>query len=181
MLGKALAVRARRLNGTAMNTKQSAARRPSRLAFSSRRRLVTYVVGLGVWTSGALWVFFNYFMRSEGRFGIEDHPLQRWWLVLHGAFSFASLWIFGLIWSAHVVTGWNARWRRGSGGTLVGIIFLLTITGYALYYLTGRDSRSWTSLVHWIIGLGAMAVFLIHWLSRAKPRTNSSSMQSRSL
>ena len=69
------------------------------------RRLALYVVGCGVWTSGALWLLFHYLLVQQGEFGPKISTLEPWWLKLHGAFAFATLWIFGLLWGVHVTLG----------------------------------------------------------------------------
>ncbi len=131
------------------------------------RRYTLYVISIGTFLTGLLWILYHYFMRTEGPFGFKSHPLEVWWLKAHGAFSFAAMWMFGVLWSVHILRGWNARWRRWSGGTVTGIALVLIITGYLLYYLESRDWREWTSVVHWVLGLIALAFFFIHWLSKS--------------
>jgi hypothetical protein len=134
------------------------------------RRYTLYGVCMGVWLTGAVWLIYHYFLRTQGRFGLVNNPLEVWWLRLHAAFSFWAIWMFGLLWGIHIVRGWNANWRRWSGGTVVGFAAVLILTGYGLYYITGESWRSWTSLTHWILGLAALAVFFVHWLSKSMPR-----------
>jgi hypothetical protein len=134
------------------------------------RRWTVYGVSLGVWLSGAVWLIYHYFMRTEGRFGIQAHPAEVWLLRAHGIFSFWTVWIFGLLWSIHIVRGWKADWKRWSGGFITGFAFVLTITGLGLYYIGGQIWREWTSLIHWVLGLAAVVPFLIHWLSKAVPK-----------
>ncbi|MDR3506604.1 MAG: hypothetical protein P4L64_01775 [Caulobacteraceae bacterium] len=136
-----------------------------------RRRLVVYGVTLGVWASGVLWLVFHNFLAHRGAFGLEANPLEPWWLKLHGAFAFAALWLFGLIWGAHVVGGWTSHRRRWSGGVLFGLFVLLIVSGYLLYYAGDDSLRAKVSLIHWIIGLGAPVLFLWHRLApgRIKP------------
>lgn len=139
------------------------------LRLPRRRRYTFYFIGIGVFVTGLLWIFYHYFMRTEGPFGFRNHPLEVWWLKLHGAFSFGSLWMLGVLWAIHIVRGWNMRWRRWSGGTLSGVALALIITGYGLYYIEGRDWREWTSVTHWIIGLVSFVLFFVHWLSKSLP------------
>jgi hypothetical protein len=73
-----------------------------------------------------------------------------------------GLWLFGLLWHHHIARGWENSLRRGTGGTLFGLIAWLALTGCALYYIGNDTARSWTSLAHWTIGLGALGAFLLH-------------------
>jgi len=137
------------------------------LRFAKSRRYTIYFISIGVFVTGVLWLIYHYFLREMGPFGYRNNPLELWWLKLHGGFSFASLWVFGLLWSVHILRGWNMRWRRWSGGALVVTMVLLTITGWGLYYFDSREWREWTSIVHWVIGLLALALFFMHWLSKS--------------
>ena len=139
------------------------------LRLTRNRRLAVYIVGLGVWVTGVLWLIFHYFFETEGPFGYESHPLEKTWLILHAGFSFAAVWVFGMLWAIHIVRGWNMKWRRKSGGTMVGVLFVLTISGYALYYIDSQEVDDWTAIFHWVVGLAALVLFFIHWLSKSRP------------
>jgi hypothetical protein len=129
---------------------------------SRSRRLWIYGVGVGLWCTGALWLLFHYFVVHNGDFGPGPHPIEPWWLKLHGAFAFTGIWMFGLLWGVHVVKGWGGERRRLSGGLLVGLTIWLTLSGYLLYYAGNEDLRSVISLLHWVIGLACPASFLVH-------------------
>lgn len=146
--------------------------RPERgpLKMPKVRRWTVYFVSFGVWLTGGVWLIYRYFLRTEGKFGQVRDPLEAYWLKAHGLFSFWTIWVFGLLWSVHVLRGWNARWQRWSGGWLVAFTFILTITGYMLYYVDNTEWRAGTSYVHWSLGLIALIVFLCHWLSKALPK-----------
>jgi len=145
--------------------------RPERgpLRLTRNRRVALYVTAVGVWITGALWLIYHYFMQTEGPFGFQSHPLEKTWLELHAAFAFSSIWIFGMLWAIHIVRGWNMNWRRWSGGAMVAVMLALTISGYMLYYVESQLTADWTSIFHWVLGLAALAFFLIHWLSKSRP------------
>ena len=135
-----------------------------------RRRWTVYVLSLALWITGAAWVYFEYFVRVVDEFGFENaHPQQSWWMIAHGFVALGGLWIFGVLWPAHVKGGWKKRLRRKSGGTLWGITVWLALSGCALYYTGNETLRSWLSLLHWTIGLATLIVFLVHFReSKAK-------------
>tara|TARA_R110000868_G_scaffold207285_6_gene456287 strand:- start:892 stop:1356 length:465 start_codon:yes stop_codon:yes gene_type:complete len=141
------------------------------LRLSRSRRLTLYVTFAGVWITGVLWLIYHYFLQTEGPFGFQNNPLEKTWLQFHAAFSFVAIGLFGMLWAIHIVRGWNMNWRRWSGGTMVGVMVVLTISGYALYYVESQELDDITSVVHWSVGLAALGVFLIHWLSKSRPST----------
>jgi hypothetical protein len=134
------------------------------------RRVAIYMIGVGVWVTGVLWLLFHYFVVHRGPFGPTVSPLEAWWLTLHGAFAFGAIWIVGVLWGVHIPVGWSGRRRHLSGGLLVGILAWLIISGYLLYYLGDEQLRAATSFTHWLIGLIVPIGFLVH---RLKRRQNS--------
>ena len=128
------------------------------------RRWTIYAIGLGLWLSGILWLVYHYFERQQTDFGPAPHPLEHWWLALHGLFAFASLLVFGMLWSAHVVGAWKTKRHRVSGGAVFGVLLVLIVSGYLLYYPAGDDALSTTALIHWAIGLALPMPFLWHRL-----------------
>jgi hypothetical protein len=132
-------------------------------ALPVRRRRALHWISVGVWVTGGVWLIYKYFIRVTDDFGFESpHPLQHWWLIAHAGFSFAAVWMFGVLWPGHVLRGWRMKTRRPTGGTLFGVIAWLTLSGYALYYVASETLRSWTSILHWVVGLVAIVPFLLH-------------------
>jgi hypothetical protein len=130
---------------------------------SAKRRRAVHAASIGIWLTGAVWLVFKYFVTSTDSFGFEGpHPLQKWWLIAHAAFSFWGVWLFGMLWPGHVLRGWRSHLKRPTGGTLFGVATWLTLTGCALYYIGNDTARSWTSILHWAVGLAALVAFLLH-------------------
>ena len=144
-----------------MNSSRSSARVG---ALPRRRRLTVYALSIAVWLTGAVWLYFKYFVRVTDEFGFDnEHPQQGWWMIAHAFASFGFIWIFGVLWPVHVKSGWKKKLRRPTGGTLWGITVWLTLSGCALYYIGNDAARSWVSILHWALGLGALVVFLLHF------------------
>ncbi len=137
------------------------------------QRYTLYGVSAGVWLTGAVWLVYHYFMQTEGPFGFQKHPVEVVSLEIHGVFSFASLWIFGVLGWTHILRGWTSNWKRWSGGALVAVIAILIVTGLGLYYFVDRQWREWTSLAHWVLGLAALVFFFVHWLSKSQAHRDS--------
>jgi len=134
--------------------------RPPRL--SRKRRFAVYAVALGIWATGAAWIVLHYFFARETEFGTSPHPLEFWSRAAHGAFGFASLWLFGLLWGSHMTDGWRSLRRRWSGSLMFVLFAWLVGSGYLLYYLGNDELIEVTALLHWSAGLLAPLPFLIH-------------------
>ena len=137
-----------------------------RARLSQRREMLVYVIFSVLWASGVGWLVFHNFLRQPGEFGELPHPSEAWWLRLHGAASFATLWLIGVLWAVHLVPAWKAR-RRASGIVLSVVLAVLVLSGYLLYYASGDEARGIIALVHWIIG-AALPLFVLPHVLRGR-------------
>lgn len=134
-------------------------------------RLWVVAAGLVCLASGVLWLLFHEFLQVEGEFGPAAHPLERWWLVLHGGTALVVAWVLGLIWLGHVRRGLQyGRYAVSGVGILLLILFLM-LSGWGLYYLGDDDWREWTATAHWVVGLG-VAVWLPYHAGFGRRRGN---------
>jgi hypothetical protein len=127
-----------------------------------RRKTSLYVALAVLFGSGILWLVFHYFLMRQGEFGMEPHPLEAWWLRLHGAAAFVVLWFAGLLWGTHARPNLTRRHWRGSGIIIVTLLALLAISGYLLYYAANDGLHDGARLVHWVLGLALAIPLLIH-------------------
>lgn len=123
--------------------------------------------------SGVLWLIFHYFFALKTEFGEGPHPLQQWWLKLHGLAAMATLIIFGSLLLGHIRRAWQHRQNRISGGSMVVMMIWLTLTGYALYYFASEESRPIISATHWLIGIAALPWLLLHIVSGRRSRNKT--------
>lgn len=123
-------------------------------------------VGAGIWVSGVGWLIVHYLFKPQVAFGFQSNSSEPWWLKVHGAAAFLSLWTGGLLWGLHVVRAWNERRLRWSGGTLFAMLVVLSATGYLLYYVADDRARELISLLHWVLGLAIPVVYLTHRIAK---------------
>lgn len=143
--------------------------RPPTIRLSVRHRRALYAVCALLWASGALWLVFHYFLRLPGDFGERPHPLEIWWLRLHGLFMLAMLVGIGSVLPVHARLGWQLRRNRGSGLAMKAFLLWLAATGYALYYFADDDNRGWLALLHWVLGLPLPCLLALHiWHGRRR-------------
>ena len=137
---------------------------------SHREQRLVYLICMLVWITGALWLFFHHFLRQPGEFGDNAHPLEAWWMKLHGLTAFAFLWLAGLLWGLHVKRAWPLRQRRWSGSGVFIIGGVLIATGYLLYYAGNETLRAGSSLLHWTFGLASPLLLAVHVLWHRRQR-----------
>jgi amino acid transporter len=126
-----------------------------------------YAAGSACFLTGILWLLFHYFIRHEGDFGPEAHPLEHIWLTLHGGAAIAMAWVFGLMWLGHIRRGWQKGRNLKSGITMASIMLTLIFSGWGLYYLSNEQWREYTGFIHWGLGLFAGLWLPIHiWRGR---------------
>lgn len=136
-------------------------RRPAKLV----RWQVQLLIWSGslLWSTGGIWLFLHHFYRVKGEFGPEANPLEPWMLRLHGLAMIVSLVGVGSLLVAHVWKGWSYRHQRVMGSLMTGIVGILVLSGYLLYYVGNEEVREWISLGHWLVGLLLPAIFILHY------------------
>lgn len=125
-----------------------------------RKTLVWAIFGL--WTSGVAWLAARFLFASETDFGLQVPEWAAKVLAVHGGAAMLSLVAFGAWLPVHVVPRLRQQCHRLTGFTQLGLLAILAVTGFGLYYVAGEDSRPAWSVIHWAAGLILPAVFLIH-------------------
>lgn len=135
-----------------------------------RSRRAVYGLSLLLLITGATWLALHTWMRIEGPFGPEHHPLEAWLMRLHGLLALPALLGLGALLPAHVWPAWRPRRRRNSGLALLSACGLLALGGWALYYVADEAARGWLSVSHWMLGLALPAIVLGHIIGARRER-----------
>ncbi|MBB5202196.1 DUF4405 domain-containing protein [Glaciimonas immobilis] len=112
--------------------------------------------------TGAAWLVAHYFMHVAGEFGETINPIEPWTMKLHGAAAMAALFFIGSLLNSHIRRANKAQRNRYSGWTMLALLALLTISGYALYYLASESTRPAWSIGHWTLGLAFPIMLILH-------------------
>lgn len=139
-----------------------------RLGPLSRRAV--YGLCLLLLITGAAWLVLHTWLRVEGPFGPEHHPLEVWLMRLHGLLALPALLGLGVLLPMHVWPAWRPRRRRTSGLVLLAACVLLALGGWALYYVADEMARPWVSVSHWVLGLALPALVLAHIIGARRER-----------
>ena len=145
---------------------------PQPIRFPKPHKNALYAAFVLLWLSGALWLGFHYFLRVMGEFGEVAHPLEIWWLRLHGLMAFFMLVGIGSVLPNHVRRAWQLRKNRWTGLGLSLMLLWLSFTGYALYYFSSDNNEAWLPLLHWIVGL-SLSLMLVWHIYRGRARTKT--------
>jgi hypothetical protein len=136
-------------------------------------RAATYVILGSLWLSGCVWLCLDRYFAVRGPFGTTPHPWAAPLLLWHGIIAVASLYLLGWMTARHVARWWPHHRRRLSGGTFAGCLVLLTVSGFALFFLTDEGWQQRTASLHDIVGLAVTVFGLQHgflWRRREGPR-----------
>lgn len=135
---------------------------PQPVRLGRRHELWVYGLAALLLLSGAGWLVAHYFLAIPTEFGDPHQPSEPWWLRLHGAAAMGFLVIVGTVLLNHVVRAWHLRSNHKSGLVFMGLLAAMVLTGYALYYFGGEETRPWISKAHWIAGLASAVALPIH-------------------
>ena len=109
----------------------------------------------------------NQFVVIDGDFVAQKHPMQKYFLMTHGASAFIIMTLFGAMLAAHFPKTWGLKKNRNTGVTLITIISIQMITAYGLYYLVLGEYRIYLIYGHLISGT-MLPIALIFHLIRIK-------------
>lgn len=140
--------------------------RARQIRLGSQHQAWVYVCVAALLLTGALWLLFHFFVSVKSEFGDTHHPLEVWWLKLHGFAAMGGLILFGSLMPVHIRTAWHQKRHRWTGGALVVVMSALALSGYGLYYAGNEEIRTWISNLHWVVGLALLVFLTIHVLQR---------------
>jgi hypothetical protein len=148
------------------------ARSPETIRLGYWHQFAVYSATAVLSVSGLLWLLYHYFLATPGDFGPQMHPLEPWWLRVHGAAAMAGLVVYGSLLPIHVRRAWSLGRNLLLGIAVISSMLLLTVTGYLLYYAGGEHARPVISLLHWIPGMLVPVLLAWHVISgRRETRT----------
>jgi hypothetical protein len=128
------------------------------------RRLAIYLVMGALWFSGCAWLVLDQFFESKGQFGMQPHPWERAILLAHGIIAILTMYLLGWVTARHVLRWWPGRLRRLSGGVLAAFFVLLSVSGFALFFVSDDRWQRSAAVAHDALGLGVTLFALQHWI-----------------
>jgi hypothetical protein len=135
---------------------------------SRRLRLCVFLLVGVLWLSGCLWLGLDQLFTKRGPFGATPHPWEPPTLLVHGVAAILSMFLFGWISARHVLRWWPGGMRRVSGGTLAAFLAVLTVTGFALFFLTDDASQRAAAVTHEVLGVAVTVSAIQHWFFRGR-------------
>jgi hypothetical protein len=127
-------------------------------------RLSAYAGVTALWLSGSVLLALQLWFRKPDEFGVLRHPLEPGLLTLHGVLAVAGVYLLGWLSARHVSEVWARAERRRSGVALLAALGVLTLSGFALFFLTGDALRADTTRLHDWLGALTLLPALAHWL-----------------
>jgi hypothetical protein len=128
---------------------------------SRRHRFLLYTASLVLFLSGISWAWIQH-LDEAGRAGDGLVRMKPWLIAVHGFSAMLFVLLLGTLLVGHVRRAWHARKNRKNGVFFLTAVCLLTLSGYALYYLGDENWRSATSNIHLWLGVVMPMLLLLH-------------------
>lgn len=89
---------------------------------------------------------------------LSNHML----MTVHGIAAIIFIYIFGYFTRCHVQVHLRSGRHLLSGLIMLGVLALISVTGFSLYYLGSEVIRLWTSDIHCLLGVVVPLALLAH-------------------
>ena len=151
------------------------------VTITSRHERWIYAALSFVYVTGVAWMVLRYGVNSGRDPDDVWRVVESWTLAAHGAAAMAALIAGGSMLAVHVPTGWKLSLNIASGVMMLGLLGILALTGWLLYYASGEGIRTWSSYLHMVAGAAGPLGLLWHLAYRNRVRRTSrqSERQSR--
>jgi hypothetical protein len=123
-----------------------------------------------LWSSGLAWIVLDLWFTRAGEFGVAPHPWQPPLLLIHGLVSVPVLYLVGWMSARHATLKWKMQLRRVSGLIFASFLLLLSVSGFALFFLTQESVQHAAAVTHEVAGGLFTVAILEHWFV-GRPRT----------
>ncbi|TFV95240.1 DUF4405 domain-containing protein [Oxalobacteraceae bacterium OM1] len=153
-----------------MTKRHTDPRRHVNLRLERWHRRSVYVALGWLFATGVLFLVPHYFMRIVTQFGEAPHPLEPFSMKLHGGGAMVGLFFLGTLLNGHIRRAVKSGRNLVTGWSMIAVLLALIASGYGLYYIAGESDRGTWSLVHWIVGLAAGALFVAHLIVGRRSR-----------
>jgi hypothetical protein len=134
---------------------------------SRRVRSTVMIVSAALWLSGMIWMLLHYFFQVTTEFGNTPSTWEPFTIRIHGILALLAVFMLGWIGGTHVTIRWRQVRTHVHGLILLITCIVLTLSGYALYYVVDDAPRHVVGVTHEIIGALVIVIALIHWRKRA--------------
>jgi len=131
------------------------------LKISRPHRLTLYAVSMVLLVSGGAWAWIHH-LDEAGRASDLLRQTKPWLLKAHGYAAVGFVLLLGTLIPVHIRHSWHARKNRLNGAFFLSAVGLLTLSGYALYYLGDESWRNGASQFHIWLGLAAPILLFFH-------------------
>jgi len=112
--------------------------------------------------TGTLDWIFDKWVRVQGAFGPEHHPLQPWISRAHTASAYLILISFGYLLHSHVRPGLKGKRKKVSGIAIVTFLSILAASSLPILYAADGMIRDTSTAVHTYMGLSIPLLLGIH-------------------
>jgi len=142
------------------------------LQLSRRHRWTIFIVLFTLLVTGLAWDWIHR-LDEAGTSVVSWREIKPTLMKAHGFAALGFVLLFGTLIPVHIRHSWHARRNRANGVFFLSAISILTLTGYALYYLGSETLRALCSDVHFWLGAATPLLLIWHiWSGRRSTGSN---------
>jgi cation transport ATPase len=112
--------------------------------------------------TGVVLAVFRFVVPSDDPFTAYPHPTWPFVMATHVLTTPIFFFLVGSMWWPHVVRHWKNRERRTSGMLVIATAVVVSVSGYALFYVGVGGWAEACRIVHAGTGVVATAVYSYH-------------------
>ena len=144
------------------------------LKLSRPHRGALYLAILTLLVTGLAWNWIH-LLDESGTSSKSWREFKPGLMKAHGFAAMGFVLLLGTLLPVHVRHAWHARRNRLNGAFFLSTVGLLTLTGYALYYLGNEKLRALCSDIHFWLGAAIPLLLVWHiWCGRRATKANPS-------
>ena len=126
---------------------------------SQSHKRVIYLSIASLWISGMVFLLNRYFLGNLFSLMAARSELQVSSMKIHGFLALVFIFVFGTVYS-HFQRAWPIKKRRLSGLVLIGVLVILCLSAWPLYYSSVELTRVIVISVHCALG-ALLPIFII--------------------
>ena len=140
------------------------------MKFTRRFKVFFYLFFTALFITGSVWWYLEKFVRVQGAFGEDHHPLQNILIRIHGTIAYFTLLIIGYLIHSHIKPGLKSKKKRSlkTGWIMIIATTVLILTSAMDLFGPEASIRDILIQTHRYLGLFFPLILAVHLIDRRR-------------